>query len=207
MGKYYFDEQEAQELIQKYKETTTVVNGTVISKNEKIENDLMVMIKKIVIAIINNYRYYIYEDYEDLLQAGLEACYKGILRYDPIKATSFNYFSLITKMHLYNYTTRRRKHRGHLDIEEQVDIEGTEEVNFNVELENLDNSLKYKIDRKFVRNKRRKYLKISVILIDYLEKSKRIINKSDLYAWCRSYGIKQADIREFFSEIVNSEEM
>lgn len=199
----YFSEPDAQRLISIYKNSLVIVDGTVVGKNEKVEAEIMDMVRKIVIAIINNYRYYIFEEYEDLIQAGLEACYKGLPRYREDKGTAFNYFSLIAKIHLLNYTDRRKKHRGHLDIEEQQEIEGCSEESFELMLSNLKNNLFYRIDRNFVRNKRKKYTKITLILVDYLEKSKKIINKSDLYAWARSYGVKPVEIREYFADVGN----
>lgn len=199
----YFSEPDAQRLISIYKNSLVIVDGTVVGKNEKVEAEIMDMVRKIVIAIINNYRYYIFEEYEDLIQAGLEACYKGLPRYKEDKGTAFNYFSLIAKIHLLNYTDRRKKHRGHLDIEEQQEIEGCSEESFELMLSNLKNNLFYRIDRNFVRNKRKKYTKITLILVDYLEKSKKIINKSDLYAWSRSYGVKPVEIREYFADVGN----
>lgn len=201
--KMYYSEDEAQKLIALYKQSFIIVDGVVVGKNEVVENRIMEMVRKIVIAIINNYRYYIFEEYEDLIQAGLEACYKGLPRYKEDRGTSFNYFSLITKIHLLNYTDRRKKHRGHLDIEEQEEAEGRYEESFDLTLDNLKNSLFHKIDRSFVKNKRKKYTKITLVLVDYLDKSKKIINKSDLYAWARSYGIKPIEIREYFAEVGN----
>jgi DNA-directed RNA polymerase specialized sigma subunit len=202
-SRMYFSEEEAQRLITAYKNTIVMVDGVIVSKNEEVEKQIMVMIKKIVIAIINNYRYYIFEEYEDLIQAGLEACFKGLPRYKEDKGTAFNYFSIIAKTHLLNYTDRRKKHRGHLDIEEQEEVEGSYEESFDITLNNLKCHLFNNIDRNFIRNKRKKYTKITLVLIDYLEKSRKIINKSDLYAWSRSYGIKPIDIREYFASVGN----
>jgi DNA-directed RNA polymerase specialized sigma24 family protein len=198
-SRMYFSEEEAQRLITQYKNTIVMVDGVIVSKNEDIENRIMAMIRKIVIAIINNYRYYIFEEYEDLIQAGLEACFKGLPRYKEDKGSAFNYFSIIAKTHLLNYTDRRKKHRGHLDIEEQEDIEGYSEESFELTLNNLRSHLFNKIDRNFIKAKRKKFTKITLILLDYLEKSRKIINKSDLYAWSRSYGVKPIDIREYMS--------
>jgi DNA-directed RNA polymerase specialized sigma24 family protein len=199
--KMYFNEEEAQRLITLYQKSIIMVDGVVVGKNEKIENEIMDMVRKIVIAIINNYRYYIFEEYEDLIQAGLEACYKGLPRYKNDKGTAFNYFSLIAKIHLLNYTDRRKKHRGHLDIDEQQEIEGWSEESFDLFVNNLKNNLFVKIDQHFIKLKRKKYTKITLILVDYLEKSKKIINKSDLYAWSRSYGVKPVEIREYFFDM------
>lgn len=200
-GKMYYDEAEAQRLINLYHKSMVIQNKIVIAKDEKVEAELMAMIKKIVIAIINNYRYYIFEEYEDLVQEGMKACYVGLPRYTIEKASSFNYFSIISKISLLNFTDRRKKHRNHLDIEEQVEVEGVEEMNFDLFLDNLRISLNTIVDENYIRVKRKRYQKITLILIDYLEKSKKMINKSDLYSWARSYGLKSVNVREYIKDM------
>jgi len=200
-SKMYFDEATAQRLFKEYMSTVVIQNKCVVCKDVKIENELMAMIKKIVIAIINNYRYYIFEEYEDLIQEGLKACYIALPRYTPEKGSLFNYASIVSKIHLLNYTDRRKKHRNHLDVDEQLEIESQEILNFNLFIDNLRGSMFSIIDENFVRAKRKKYYKISVVIVDYLEKSKKVINKSDLYAWARSYGIKSQDVRLFIKDI------
>lgn len=201
MSKMYYDEQEALRLIDEYNKTKVIQNNTVICKDPVVEHEIMIMIKKIVIAIINNYRYYIFEDYEDLIQEGMRACYTGLQKYTVEKGTSFNYFSIISKRHLLNYTQRRQKHRNHQDIEEQLEVEGREIMNFNLFINDFKSNLFTIIDESFVRTKRKQYTRIAVVLVDYLEKSRKVINKTDLYAWCRSYGIKSHTVREFVKEL------
>lgn len=199
--KYYFDEAVAQRLFKEYMKTIVIQNKCVICKDTKVENELMEMIRKIVVAIINNYRYYIFEEYEDLIQEGLKACYIALPRYTPEKGSIFNYASIISKIHLLNYTDRRKKHRNHLDVDEQLEVESQEILNFNLFIDNLQGSIFSIIDENYVRNKRKKYHKIAIVVIDYLEKSKKVINKSDLYAWARSYGIKSQDVRLFVKDV------
>lgn len=199
--KMYFHEDVAQRLIKEYQKTIVIQNKCVVCKDVVIENEIMEMIKKIVIAIINNYRYYIFEEYEDLIQEGLKACYIGLPRYAPEKGSAFNYFSLISKIHLLNYTDRRKKHRNHLDVDEQLEVESNDILNFNIFIDNFRSGMFSVIDENFVRVKRKKYYKIAIVVVDYLEKSKKVINKSDLYAWARSYGIKSQDVRLFVKDV------
>lgn len=200
-GKMYFDEKECQRLTNIYHKSMIIQNKIVIAKDEKVERELMEMIKKIVIAIINNYRYYIFEEYEDLVQEGLKACFIGLPRYNIEKGTAFNYYSLISKISLLNFTDRRQKHRNLLDIDEQSETEGKEDMNFDLFLDNLKIGLINTIDENYFKAKRKRYLKITLILIDYLEKSKKMINKSDLYSWARSYGLKSVNVREFIKDM------
>lgn len=199
--KMYFDEMECQRLVIIYHKSMVIQNKIVIAKDERVEKEIMEMVRKIVIAIINNYRYYIFEEYEDLVQEGLKACFIGLPRYNAEKGSLFNYMSLIAKIHLLNYTDRRKKHRNHLDIEEQLEVEGAEEMNFDLFLDNLKITLTNIIDENYYRVKRKKYLKITLIIIDYLEKSKKMINKSDLYSWARSYGLKSVNVREYIKQV------
>lgn len=200
-GKMYFDEAEAQRLFKIYKASLVMQDKVVVAKDAKVEEEIMTMIKKIVIAIINNYRYYIFEDYEDLVQEGMKACFIALPRYTTDKGTIFNYNSIISKIHLLNYTDRRKRHRNLLDIEEQLEIESREEINFDLFLDNFQSTIYNIIDEHFIRTKRKKYYKIALVIADYLQKSKKVINKSDLYAWARSYGIKSQDVRLFIKDV------
>lgn len=197
----YYNEEYVQEMLKEYKETTTLRDGVAICKNIELEKKIVKEIEKIVNAIIMVYRYYIFEAYEDLKQHALMACYTNFLKFDKNKGSSFNFFSLISKISLLNYTTRKKKHRNHQNIEDQLHLEGRTEVDFDVFLNNLEEVLFSVIDENFVSTKRKRYEKIASLILDYLSKTKKFVSKSDMYAWCRSYGIKTSNVREFVNDI------
>lgn len=199
--KNYFNEEEFQEKLKEYQRTAVVRDGVAIQKNEKIEAYLVIEVSKIVNAIIMVYRYYIFEDYEDLKQHALQACYTNFLKFNPHKGTCFNYFSLISKMSLLNYTSRRQRHRNHSDIEDQVHLNASKEVNYDMFFEDLEATLFNIIDENYIGEQRKKYVKVASLIIDYLRKTKKFVSKSDLYSWVRSFGIKNNVVREFVKEM------
>jgi hypothetical protein len=195
--KMYFDEKSFQELLVEYQKSAVIYNGVVIKKNEVVERELVEQVQKIVMAIINQYKYSIFEDIDDLRQEGLRACFTNFMKFHPDKGTAFNYFSIIVKIHLLNYTDRRKKHRNLSDIEECLDVEGQKELNYDLFFENLELTLFRIIDENFVGNRRKKYTKIAAVIIGFLRKSKVYTSKSDMYSWLRSYGYKSGEAREF----------
>jgi len=158
-------------------------------------------VDKIVNAIIMVYRYYIFEDYEDLKQHALQACYTNFLKFNPNKGTCFNYFSLISKMSLLNYTSRRKKHRNHSDISEQIDLNARKEINYDMFFKDLEGTLFNIIDDNYIGEQRKKYIKVASLIIEYLRNTRKFISKSDLYSWIRSFGIKNNVVREFVKEM------
>jgi hypothetical protein len=200
-AKNYFNEEEFRLFIKEYQNTTIIRNNKPIIKNEILENKLVKSVAKIINAIIMVYRYHVFEDFDDLKQHAMEACYKNFLKFNPEKGTAFNFFSIIAKISLLNYTDRRKKHRNHQNIEEQLSLEGKEYTNYDFILDNLENVFDSIIDQNYIGTKRKKYIKIAALLINYLRKTRKFVSKSDLYSWCRSYGIKNTEVREFIKDI------
>jgi hypothetical protein len=200
-NKNYFNEEEFQEQLKKYQQSAVVRDGVAVQKDERVEAYLVTEVTKIVNAIIMVYRYYIFEDYEDLRQHALQACYTNFLKFNPKKGTCFNYFSLISKMSLLNYTSRRQRHRNHSDIDEQLDLNASKEVNYEIFFEELEITLFNIIDENYVGEQRKKYIKVATLIIEYFRKTRKFISKSDLYSWIRSFGIKNNVVREFIKEM------
>jgi hypothetical protein len=200
-NKNYFNEEEFQEQLKKYQQSAVVRDGVAVQKDERVEAYLVTEVTKIVNAIIMVYRYYIFEDYEDLRQHALQACYTNFLKFNPKKGTCFNYFSLISKMSLLNYTSRRQRHRNHSDIDEQLDLNASKEVNYEMFFEELEITLFNIIDENYVGEQRKKYIKVATLIIEYFRKTRKFISKSDLYSWIRSFGIKNNVVREFIKEM------
>jgi DNA-directed RNA polymerase specialized sigma subunit len=202
MAKNYFNEEKAQDLIKRFQDSLIIdAEGKIIKKDTEVEAILMKEIEHVIKAIINVYRYYIFEDYDDLVQHALENCYKGIRKYTPSKGTCFNYFSIISKLCLLNYTDRKKKHRNHFDITEQIGIEGKSETQWQIFFDDLEIQLNITIDENFIGNKREKYKRISFLLVRYLKQTIKFTGKSDMHAFLRSYGIKNTEVKAFINEI------
>lgn len=202
--KNYFDEKSFQELLARFKESAVYdIEGKVVSKDRRIEEKLCKEIVKVVNAVIYVHNFNRWEPFEDLQQHAMIACFTNFLKFNTDKGTAFNYFSLITKKSCLNYTTRKQKHRGHQDIEDHSDtLEERMNVNIEYFADNLEKHLLEIVDENFVGLIRKKYLKISVLITDYIKKTQKFINKTDLFAWIRSYGLRTNDIKDFIKDIM-----
>lgn len=125
------------------------------------------------------------------------SCFTNFAKFNTSKGSAFNFFTKISRISLLNYTTRREKHRSHTDIETQQQLEGRYSQNKEFFFDNLEYSLFKIIDENFLGNRRKKYITISSLILDYMRKTEKFISKSDLYSWMRSYGIKNVEVREF----------
>ena len=198
----YFDEEKVTNLILKYqqsaiKEKDAEGNVTVVWKDTKLEEEIMLEVIKIVKAIIQVYRYYIFEDYDDCLQHGSMSCYQNFMKWTKEKGTAFNFFSIISKRSLLNYTDRKKKHRNNSDIADQIDLHDDKYMNFEMYLEEMKETLLDIVNTNFMGKKRKLYISITLVLTDYLFKTKKYISKTDFYSWARSYGIRSIDVREY----------
>ena len=202
----YFNEEQAKEWIFKLQETAKFGEDRdglpiLVWKDTAIEHKITVEVLKVVKAVIQVYRDYIFEPYDDCVQHGIMNCYQNYFKYHPSKGSAFNFFSIIAKRSLLNYTDRRKKHRNHSDISEQVGIKARKHLNFDYFLDDLQKTLVSIVSENYEGKKKVMFLKITAILCDYLFKTKKFIGKSDFYTWCRSYGIRSIDVREFIKEM------
>ena len=202
-NKNYFNEEKFQKLLKVYQSETTLGEDgkTIIKTNKEIQSQLVKEVEKIINAIIMVYRYWIFEDYDDLKQHALQACFTNFMKFSPEKGTAFNYYSIIAKISLLNYTDRKKKHRNHHNIDDFISLEHKEEVNYSLFFDNLEDTLFAIIDENYVGKKREEFVKIASVLIDYLRKTKKWISKSDVYSWSRSLGLKNSEIRQFIKEM------
>lgn len=199
---FYFNEETFQKKILEYQKTCKLnEDNIIIEKNEKIEYEITKDIEKIIAAIINRYNYWIWETVEDMKQHAALECFKNYLKFTPEKGTAFNFFSRIAKMCLFNYTTRRQKHRGHSDISEEKFIISRSENNFDLFLDNLEENLFKIINDNFENETLIKYEKIASIILEYLKENKNFAGKSDLYSFARGFGMRNSDIRKFILDV------
>jgi hypothetical protein len=194
MTDYYFNNKKVEELIQEYKQTG----------NEIIKNSIMKNILEIIVRVISLYKYDRFEERDDLIQHASEACFKSIKNFDPNHpkySSAFNWFSLTTKRSLLNYTLRKKKHRGHHSIYEFFHLEYEKKF---LSIYFLKNDLQKEffniIDKNFLGQQRENYIKISIILVNYLSKTRKF-KKTDFYAWSRSHGFTNSMCRQFIKDI------
>lgn len=205
-GKNYYNEKEVQKMIFEWQASAYIIDGVVMQRDVNVEAKIIKEIDKIALAIINQYRYHIFEPIEDLKQEGVKECWRNLQKFHPDKGTSFNYFSLICKRHLLNYTTRRSKHRNLNDVDDSSDLESRSEINYDLFFDDLETTLLRLINENFLRAKRKKYLAIESVMLDYLRKTKKYVSKTDLYSWFRGYGMKTSEVREFITEMSSFKE-
>lgn len=206
-GNNYFDEELVSNLIFDYQKSAIREKNsegieTVVWKDERLEELITLEVLKIVKAIIQVYRYYIFEPYDDCLQHGIMSCYTNFMKWTPEKGTCFNFFSIISKRSLLNYTDRKKRHRNLSDIDDHTEIHAKAFSSFDHYIEHdLKTTLIEIVNENYVGKMRKRFLSISVILSDYLLKTKKYVSKTDFYSWARSYGMRSIDIREFVKEI------
>ena len=202
MANNYFPEEKVKELILKYQQETKVdETGKIIEKDEALETEIVKYLLTIVKCIINVYKYYIFEDYDDLVQHGIMNCYASILKYNPKYGTVFNYFSIVAKLSLYNYTMRRKKHRNHLDIEEQIGLESPQEISWDLFFDNVETQLNQIVNENFIGDTRITYLKINCLFARYFRNNIKQQSKSDILKYFRSYGIKSSVYKQYVNDL------
>ena len=122
---FYYDEEKVNEMLVEYQRTSlTEIGGdgkmVVLWKDKVIEEKIMLEIMKIVKAIIQVYRYYIFEDYDDCFAHANMSCFQNFQKWTKEKGSSFNFFSIISKRSLLNYTDRRKNHPSHFYLYSKV---------------------------------------------------------------------------------------
>lgn len=209
-GENYFDEEYVKGMIYEYQslaETLPNEKGKPVVQNsdfyfKNLEEKITIEVMKLVKAIIYIYGYHRFEHPDDLMQAGMLACFPNYLKFDEKNGTAFNFFSLIAKRSLLNYTTRKKKHREVQSIEDKINIRSPK-YNDNIDffVDDMERTLSMIVDENFLGKKRKKFIIIVAIICDYLKKNKKYIGKSDLYKFAGGYGMRSLDMREFIGEM------
>lgn len=169
--------------------------------DKEVEKEIMANLLLIANAIINKYSYWRFDSVEDLQSECLKAMWYYLPNYVPGKGTAFNLFSILCKRHLLNFTLKNQKHRLTADIDICPDAENKEELNYDIFFEDLENTFLNIIDRHYLKEKRKKYIELTSILMEYLDKNKKIVGKNDLISAFREYGYKSSEYKAFIEEI------
>ena len=196
----YFDNSKVEGMIDTYQ------NMDLSKDRETLGSDIMIDVQEIVSRIISCYDFSGFEEKLDLFQHASEACFKSIPKFDvhhPKYSSAFNWFSLVAKRSLLNYTIRKKKHRGHQCIDDHFEIEHTKrEIDTNYLERDFLNKVTEIIDKNFLGQKRTNYTNITIILINYLVKTRKF-KKNDFYAWARSHGFTNSVCREYLKNIAS----
>lgn len=206
----YFDEELVKGLIiEKYqpfldyeinsKGKKVCVNRSRASK--EVEMEIMANLYLIANAIINKYRYWRFEPIEDLQAEALKAMWYYLPNFVPGKGSTFDLFSIICKRHLLNFTLKNYKHRITGDIEVCYDVSSKPETNYSIFFDSLEKCLLEIINRHYIGKKRKKYIELSSILLEYIVKNKKIIGKNDLLSTFKEYGYKSAEYKKFIEDV------
>ena len=199
----YFDEERITHLIVDVYQPSLVYdeNGKIIKRNLEAEKEILAALLLIVRAIINKYMYWRFDSVEDLEAEGLSACWKYLPKYTPGKGTAFNLFYIICKIDLLNYTIKMKKHRLTADIDICPDVQERQETNYNLFFEDLEATFIKVIKENYEGETQKKYIELTSILMEYLDKNKNIVGKNDLFSAFRAYGYKTTDYKNFIEEM------
>lgn len=169
--------------------------------DREAEKEIMSNLLLIANAIINKYSYWRFAEVDDLQAECLKAMYSYLPNFKVSKGTAFNLFSIICKRHLLNYTLKQKNHRLTADIDICQDVEVKEQTSYDLFFEDIERTFLEIIDRHYIKEKRKKYIELTSILMEYLDKNKKIVGKNDLISAFREYGYKSSDYKKFIEEM------
>ena len=170
--------------------------------SKEVEKEIMANLYLIANAIINKYRYWRFEPLEDLQAEALKAMWYYLPNFTPGKGSAFDLFSIICKRHLLNFTLKNYKHRIAGDIEVCYDISSPEETNYPILFDNIEKTFLNIINKHYVGKKRKRYIELTSILIEYIVKNGKIVGKNDLLSAFKEYGYKSAEYKKFIEDLM-----
>lgn len=170
--------------------------------SKEVEKEIMANLYLIANAIINKYRYWRFDTVDELQAESLKAMYVYLPNYVPGKGSCFDLFSIICKRHLLNFTIKNYRHRLTADIDICYDVANVEETNYNIFFENLEKTFFEIINCNYVGKKRKKYIELTSILIEYLNKNKKVVGKNDLLSAFKEYSYKSTEYKKFIADML-----
>jgi hypothetical protein len=144
---------------------------------KSVEAPMFKMLGKLVKGVLNNYRFYRFEDYGVLESVAHEAILKSMEKFNPDaetksgkKATWFNYLSKVAQQSMFFYTKKEEKYRTTTSLESlyEVGYNPSSIDNQYTSSENIDwirDVLRMGIDNRYINKKTRDDLNT---LIDHL---------------------------------------
>lgn len=169
--------------------------------SKEIEKQIMGNLLLIAKAIVNKYRYWRFEPYEDLWAESLKAMWYYLPNFTPDKGSAFDLFSIICKRHLLNYTLKNYKHRITSNVDEHFDLQSNTETNYNIFFDDLEKTFLTIINKNYTGEKKERYEELTSILIEYLVKNEKIVGKNDLLSVFKEYGYKSTEYKKFIEDM------
>ena len=206
----YFDEELVKDLIvnqyQPYLEYGFNEKGKKICIDrehapKEVEKEIMANLLLIANAIIFKYRFWRFDEIDELRAEALQAMWKYLPNFVPNKGSAFDLFSIICKRHLLNFTLKNYKHRITTDVDVCYDVSAKEEVNYDIFLSDLENLFLNIINRHYLREQRKRYIELTSILMEYLVKNKKVVGRNDMMSAFKEYGYKSTEYKKFIEEI------
>lgn len=170
--------------------------------SKEVEKQIMGNLLLIAKAIVNKYRYWRFEPYEDLWAESLKAMWYYLPNFTPNKGSAFDLFSIICKRHLLNYTLKNYKHRITSNVDEHFDLQSNNAINYNIFFDNLEKTFLTIIDENYIGEKRKKYTELTSILMEYLVKNEKVVGKNDLLSAFKEYGYKSTEYKKFIEDMM-----
>jgi len=174
--------------------------------SKDVEKEIMANLYLIANAIINKYRYWRFEPLEDLQAEALKAMWYYLPNFVPGKGSAFDLFSIICKRHLLNFTLKNYKHRITGDIEVCYDISSETDTNYPILFDTIEKTFLEIINKHYVGKKRKRYIELTSILVEYIVKNRKIVGKNDLLSAFKEYGYKSAEYKKFIEDITKYKE-
>lgn len=169
--------------------------------SKEVEKEIMSNLFLIANAIINKYRYWRFEPLEDLQAEALKAMWYYLPNFTPGKGSAFDLFSIICKRHLLNFTLKNYKHRIAGDIDVCFDVSSPKETNYPILFDGLEKTFIEIINRHYIGEKRKKYIELTSILVEYIVKNYKIVGKNDLMSVFKEYGYKGTEYKKFIDDM------
>ena len=92
------------------------------------------------------------------------------------------------------------------DIEACYDISSQPITNYTLLFDTIEKTFLKIIDRHYIGKKRKRYIELTSILMEYIVKNGKIVGKNDLLSAFKEYGYKSAEYKKFIEEIMKYKE-
>jgi hypothetical protein len=199
---FYYDETENSNYILEYQKSLVFDDeGRMVSCDRALEAKIVENITKICNGVINRKKRWIFVNHDELLQETVKECYRYIPKYNPESGRSFSLFCKIADMHSLAYTMKDRNNRECTDVDEEFEIENHKEINYNIFFDDMEDTLEKIIDENFLKENRRKYKEMAVIMMKYIRENQGITQKNDMSAFFRGEGKKISEFKDFINAI------
>lgn len=195
----YFNEEVVHAWVCEYLDLPAETRQTT-SPGKELREKILVEVQKVVVGEIWTHHFYVWENVDDLIQIGLEACITALEKFNPDYysektgeiVTCFNFFSLTAKRSMKFNTMHSAPHRCNSELGDDWTITGETYVDKSSEgMKNIiDNLSKVKT----------KWPEIKQLFGIYLSVGGRY-NKREFFRFARCFGWSPNITRKFMKEV------